>query len=375
MMRLLRRRRAPGVLVVVSDDGRHLRRELAAEWLEDFARAVVEEGDEPLQRLWERFGRLGSEALLRAWPPSLSPPERATLAAAVPRARLGPVLEVGLRAGANLRLYADELERVLGGATLAPRLEPTAAEDAPDGDDGADVAAAPIEHDRPLPPEVVGEAKPHTAAPPAPCDADRPVDVERPSVAPPEPEEEPRPSSAPASLPTRDDAPRSAAAAPPEPAPQANPVPPGPVEEPPMGRPESGQEAFSAPPPVHADADAEEPLRHPRPEVLAPDEHLARRSTGRRWRLGPDDVFGLVGAVHPEDLLDDGLEVREEDVPWLNPGDRIHSPRRGSCRILAVDEGRRIVLVRDENGQELRIQFRELFTEFEFDDEPLDEET
>ena len=348
MIRLLRRRRAPGVLVVVSDDGRHLRRELAAEWLEDFARAVVEEGDETLRRLWERFGRLGSEALLRAWPPSLSPPERATLAAAVPRAGLGPVLEVGLHAGANLRLYADELERVLGGATLAPRIEPTAAEGAPAGDDEADVAAAPIEHDRPIPPEVVGEAVPHTAAPPASCDADRPAGLGAPPVAPPAPEEEPDPTSAPASPPVRDDATRSAPAAPPEPSSRAHPVPPAP---------------------------AEEPLRHPRPEVLAPDEHLARRSTGRRWRLGPDDVFGLVGAVHPEDLLDDGLEVREEDVPWLNPGDRIHSPRRGSCRILAVDEGRRIVLVRDENGQELRIQFRELFTEFEFDDEPPDEET
>lgn len=100
-------------------------------------------------------------------------------------------------------------------------------------------------------------------------------------------------------------------------------------------------------------------------EVLSPGERLHAPS-GNRWQQSEDDVFGLAGEVHPEDAEDHGLEVREEDLPWLNPGDGIVSPRRGPCRIKRVEDEARQVVAKDENGQLLVLDFRELVAEFQF---------
>ena len=90
---------------------------------------------------------------------------------------------------------------------------------------------------------------------------------------------------------------------------------------------------------------------------------------GRRWQQSDDDIFGLAGEFHPDDEVGHGLEIRSQDLPWLNPGDSIISPRRGPCRIKKVDDEQRQVLVRDESKNMLMIVFDELLAEFEFDDD------
>ena len=96
----------------------------------------------------------------------------------------------------------------------------------------------------------------------------------------------------------------------------------------------------------------------------------ARTETpGRRWQQSDDDIFGLAGEFHPDDEVGHGLEIRSQDLPWLNPGDSIISPRRGPCRIKKVDDEQRQVLVRDESKNMLMIVFDELLAEFEFDDD------
>jgi hypothetical protein len=133
------------------------------------------------------------------------------------------------------------------------------------------------------------------------------------------------------------------------------------------------------PPPA---ATAAEPDTQLPPETEAPPEleidnaevefyepPARQSSSGRKWRQQEDDLFGLAGEAHSDDSLDHGLEIRAEDLPWLNPGDAVVSPRRGPCRIKKVDDDERQLLVRDENKEMLMITFKELLAEFEFDDD------
>ncbi|HIA38778.1 MAG TPA: hypothetical protein EYN86_04650 [Planctomycetes bacterium] len=94
-----------------------------------------------------------------------------------------------------------------------------------------------------------------------------------------------------------------------------------------------------------------------------------QQSQGRKWQQRDDDIFGLAGEAHPDDKLDHGLELGPEDLPWLNPGDTLISPRRGPCRVKKVDDEQRQLLVHDESKNMLMISFDELLAEFEFDDE------
>ncbi|MBC8371562.1 MAG: hypothetical protein H8E25_16280 [Planctomycetes bacterium] len=102
-------------------------------------------------------------------------------------------------------------------------------------------------------------------------------------------------------------------------------------------------------------------------EFVTPQPRQA--ATGRKWQQHDGDIFGLAGEAHPDDQIDHGLEIRNEDLPWLNPGDSVISPRRGQCRIKKVDDDERQVLVRDERKNMLMISFHELLAEFEFDDD------
>jgi hypothetical protein len=131
---------------------------------------------------------------------------------------------------------------------------------------------------------------------------------------------------------------------------------PAPTPEVPVATPPSA--TVASPPPADP---------QPEVEVIAPGERLDQPS-GRSWSQAPDDLFGLAGEVHPDDLLDHGLEIRAEDLPWLNPGDSIISPRRGPCRIKRVEDEARQVVAKDENGQLIALAFRELLAEFQFDD-------
>jgi hypothetical protein len=104
-------------------------------------------------------------------------------------------------------------------------------------------------------------------------------------------------------------------------------------------------------------------------EVELSTQPTREETPGRRWQQSGDDIFGLAGEFHPDDEAGHGLEIRTQDLPWLNPGDAIISPRRGPCRIKKVDDDQHQVLVRDESKNMLMIVFDELLAEFEFDDE------
>jgi len=104
-------------------------------------------------------------------------------------------------------------------------------------------------------------------------------------------------------------------------------------------------------------------------EVASPVQPAREETPGRRWQQSDEDIFGLAGEFHPDDEAGHGLEIRTQDLPWLNPGDAIISPRRGPCRIKKVDDEHRQVLVRDESKNMLMIVFDELLAEFEFDDD------
>ncbi len=102
-------------------------------------------------------------------------------------------------------------------------------------------------------------------------------------------------------------------------------------------------------------------------DVVMPGERTAPVS-GRQWQQDSGDLFGLAGEVHPEDLAGHGLEIRREDLTWLNPGDAIISPRRGPCRIKRVEDEAGQVVAKDENGRMVVLEFHELLAEFHFDD-------
>jgi hypothetical protein len=126
------------------------------------------------------------------------------------------------------------------------------------------------------------------------------------------------------------------------------------------------QPVEQTPPPVEQDPAPTDSASRP-VEVIAPGMRVAS-PRGRSWSQAPDDLFGLAGEVHPDDQIDHGLEITAADLPWLNPGDSIISPRRGPCRIKRVEDEARQVVAKDENKQMIVITFRELLAEFTFDD-------
>lgn len=145
------------------------------------------------------------------------------------------------------------------------------------------------------------------------------------------------------------------------------------VEEPPVAVEQAPKVAAQEPPVMKAPAVEKElapEALEERPsavEVIAPGERVAA-PRGRSWSQAPDDLFGLAGEIHPDDQVDHGLEITTSDLPWLNPGDSIISPRRGPCRIKRVEDEARQVVAKDENKQMIVIAFRELLAEFQFDD-------
>jgi len=101
--------------------------------------------------------------------------------------------------------------------------------------------------------------------------------------------------------------------------------------------------------------------------VVPPGQRTEMRA-GRRWKLGADDVFTLVGPLQGADIRDDGLDVRTEDLPWLTPGDRLWSERRGACRVVAVEVEDGRIRLRDREGGAFKVRTAELTAEFWFDD-------
>jgi hypothetical protein len=301
-------RPAPGRLFLTRADGRSLRREVPAEHLHGFAERVLARGGAEVQGIWSRAGQAGSDAVRECWPESLPLPERAMLGAG--DAKSGPWLEVCYPRGAALTEIAEDLARCLAGVGIAERIVP-------------EPVAAPTPRPQPRVPPATTAVAPKPA-PPAPA----------PRAHAPQPTAPPIP------------APR-----PPEPRPA-----PAPVEAPP--RPPAAHPPVSPPPRIA------EP-----PEVLPPGARLAPPHPSV-IRPHADDVFGVWGPEHPDDTEGDSPDLRAEDLPWLCPGDRLYSPRRGNCKLLALEDAQGRWRLRDERGRELEVTASELTAEFSFDDEP-----
>lgn len=139
---------------------------------------------------------------------------------------------------------------------------------------------------------------------------------------------------------------------------------------PPPAAPAPLQEILAPVPPLPALPARREPLPPPAPPappatapriVPIPPPPPGLRET-------ESDVFGLWGQVHPDDLAGDTDELRDEDLPWLCPGDRLFSDRHGACRLLSLDDGRGRWRLRDEQGKELVLSSSELTAGFRFDE-------
>lgn len=309
-MAWFRSRPAPGRLFLTRSDGRSLRREVDPELILRFAARLREAGGAEERAHWEALGQANSSTVQRCWPEDATPPLRAMLGAGERGG--GPWLEAAYPRGVDLERTATDLLRALAGVRTAAAIVPEAVEEPP----------APAVPPRIVPPMVI-EARP---------------------------EPKPEPPKPKPTIPTR-------APSPPKPAPPP-PAPPSPPPPPPQPAPSAPLPSESAPP-------RPESL----PEVLAPGARLVP-ARGATLRPRSDDVFGLWGDSHPDDLAGDSPELREEDLPWLCPGDRLYSPRHGRCRLLAVPDGAGRWRLRDEQGREATVSSAELTAEFSFDDGP-----
>lgn len=123
--------------------------------------------------------------------------------------------------------------------------------------------------------------------------------------------------------------------------------------------------AAPVPPPAPAPAPTSAPARTP---ALVPSRTVPTLRPILQARAPEDGLFlGLA-----QDVLDAGVDVRPADLPGLDRGDRLHSPRRGSCVVLQPAAGPDWMLLRDERGREIQVSHAELTAEFSFDD-PADE--
>lgn len=116
-----------------------------------------------------------------------------------------------------------------------------------------------------------------------------------------------------------------------------------------------------------------EPVR--REEVVEvhaePVEEPPPRAAPSSAREAPMPSAGATGGLFDAagEMLDDhDRRVRVEDLAWLNPGDLLYSPRRGSVRVKRVEEEARQAVVRDAEGRMLVVGFDELAKEYAFED-------
>jgi hypothetical protein len=273
---------------------------------------------------WEQAGQLGTALLLEDWPEFLPAPAAAFLRRS-PRKPFGLELAVDLEGALEVQEYGEDLRRFLMGEQRLAEVQSS----------------------------VAAEAEPVEEEPPVAA----PVKAPAPRPAAPAPVATPTPAPAPVATPTpvADSVVDSPAPVVDQVAEAPTPVaPPAPVAETPASESTSHQ----------SDASVEE---QPVVEVIQPGTRVAP-AQGRTWSQAPDDLFGLAGEIHPDDQAGHGLELTTADLPWLNPGDSVISPRRGPCRIKRVEDEARQVVAKDENKQMIVITFRELLAEFQFDD-------
>ncbi|MCP4861352.1 MAG: hypothetical protein GY902_08910 [Planctomycetes bacterium] len=315
---------------------------------------------------WEQTGQLGTAALMSQWPDFLEAPS-AVFLRRNPRKPYGLELNVDLEGDLEVQEYGEDLRRYLTGEARLTEFQ--AAVPVAEPDQVMHEAAPAVEVDPKTP--STPAATPTPKRPPA---HQKSPAQQKPSA----PESEPvRPAAKPAA------APAAAQPVAEQVQPQVQPKAPVPAPEATVGHSvRHVVDPFVEPQPASVDLVIEpapaaepEPVVEPEPEavieppveVFAPGERI-NKAKGRTWSQSPDDLFGLAGEIHPDDQEDHGLEIGVSDLPWLNPGDAIISPRRGPCRIKRVEDDARQVLAKDENKQMLVLSFDELLAEFQFDD-------
>lgn len=316
---------------------------------------------------WEQTGQLGTSTLMSQWPDFLEPPAAIYLRRQ-PRKPFGLELNVDIEGDLEVQEYGEDLRRYLMGEARLTEFQ----------------AAVPVAE----PAQVLHEATP--AAEPKPeSKPARPIKAPRPVAKPSEDSQHPEPvtrRSGPTASPNAatevSSTAFSAASAPdvvsdtaPVVAPPQSPQPvvSGAVVTEPtwpedvVESPQSTPKVESPPPTPEVESPQATDEAEPAVEVFAPGERI-NKAKGRTWTQSSNDLFGLAGEIHPDDLEDHGLEIGVTDLPWLNPGDAIISPRRGPCRIKRVEDDARQVVAKDENKQMLVLSFDELLAEFQFDD-------
>jgi hypothetical protein len=107
------------------------------------------------------------------------------------------------------------------------------------------------------------------------------------------------------------------------------------------------------------------PIAPTAPPETSQETVLVRRSAA--VDLAPADQLLNFSGIDPS-LLDTSVDVRPADLPGLNPGDRLHSPRRGRCTVLRPFAAPGLTFLRDARGQEFPVAHAELTAEFSFDD-------
>lgn len=348
MSALFRRSARNERVLVYGPGGREWERELDPGILANLLQRTLAGCDHDAGVQWEHAGQLGGSFLGDFWPIDLVHPAQMILKRGGKGGRFGLELLVDLPPGVELREYGEDLARALAGKPSLQEMEVEAAPEPSEERPSEDVTGAP----EPVSPDHGDDISSETAA----------SSEARPE---PEVESEPAPEPSPAlktvpepSRPVEQAEPEEAMepiqeSTPVEPVESCQSVQPGesmPVQEPDL------EQAFTEP-----------SLDVPEVEVVMPGERVEPVS-GRQWQQESDDLFGLAGELHPDDLRDHGLEIQREDLPWLNPGDAIISPRRGPCRIKKVEDEAGQVVVKDENGRLVVLEFRELLAEFLFDD-------
>jgi hypothetical protein len=296
----------PEILSMFHRKGRSWSHSLEPGSLQRFLDDALATGGISAQVSWEQAGQLGTSLLLSQWPDFLPQPA-AVFLRRHPRKPFALELSVDLDGDLEVQEYGEDLRRCLMGERRLEEVQ----------------SVVPV-----------AQTEPPLAPQPQPPLAPQP----QPPLAP-----QPQPPLAPQPQPP----PQSQPVAKPAPQPPAAPI----------------SQSIPVTQPVL------DPASEPAPvvEVIAPGERIFKTS-GRTWSHSADDLFGLGGELHPDDQKDHGLEICSADLPWLNPGDSIISPRRGPCRIKRVEDEARQIVAKDENQQMIVITFRELLAEFQFDD-------
>lgn len=335
-------------LSLTRQDGQNLQRRVDPDLLQALLEMALRHGGAACKLAWERTGVLGTRSLGVCWPPHFRPPSSACLRAGGKRFRLGMALHLETPDQTDLEEFADDVLRFLSGQSPLQRFD---AEPVTPNGTGTEQESSSSESTA----DPSGAAtKPHLVEA---AQSQGPSEDYIELVVVPDEQD-----SANGSL-NNSNAPVNGAAKAPlnghhSSSPDREMLPEEDVADELDSRgiyPPDGAEVLSA--------------SDPHVEILPPSSAPKDRiNPRRRWHHEKGDVFTVAGPIHPTDMEDQGLDVRVEDLEWLNPGDRLISDRRGRCVIESVQQFGRRILLSDTKDQQHWVTADELVREFYFDD-------